>query len=123
MRRLTKSHKPRNVAHRDRRLLDQQLRGDVQATREQILTEGDIAELGIGAGELAWRAGQSPGDLLERQRSPVVTSDDDARKQVQAATLLDRGGAHIPISDRPLPTGRYASERSAGVALRDTFGR
>jgi hypothetical protein len=105
MRRLAKAHEPRHVAHRDRGLLDQQLRGHVQAARNQILAEGDLAELGIGARELTRRAGQRPGDPLERQRTPVVASDDHASKQVQPATLLDRGGTHTFLSDPSAANG------------------
>jgi hypothetical protein len=53
VRRLTKAHEPRHVANRDRGLLDQQLGGNVQATREQFLAEGDLAELGVCPRELA----------------------------------------------------------------------
>jgi hypothetical protein len=51
--RLPESDEPGHVAHRDRGLLDQQLRGDVQTAREQILAEGDLAKLGVGPCELA----------------------------------------------------------------------
>jgi hypothetical protein len=102
---LAKADQPGDVAHGDRRLLDQQLRGDVQAAREQILAEGRLAELRVGARHLARRAGKRPGDLVERQRTAVVASDDDTREQIQAAALLDRGGAHAPLSDRSTSAG------------------
>jgi hypothetical protein len=104
MRRLTKADQSGHVAHRDRRLLDQQLRGDVQAACEQILAEAHLAELRVGARHLAWRAGKRPGDLLQRQGTPIMASDYDAREQVQTAALLDRCGTHVFLSDRPSAT-------------------
>jgi hypothetical protein len=56
MRRLAKAHQSRNIAHRDRRLLDQQPGGNVQATGEQILAESHLAELRVDPGELTRRA-------------------------------------------------------------------
>jgi hypothetical protein len=111
VRRLAKADQPGDVAHGDRRLLDQQLCGDVQAAREQILAEGALAELCVGARDLTRRARKRTGDLLQRQGTPVVTSDDHAREQIQAAALLDRGGTHAPLSDRQASTG--TASRSA----------
>jgi hypothetical protein len=105
VRRLTKPHEPCDVAHCNRRLLDQQLRGDVQAARVQILAEGRLAELGVRTRQLARRAGQCPCDPIKRQPSPVVTRDHDAGLQIQATALIDRGGAHTPISDPRASTG------------------
>jgi hypothetical protein len=96
---LAKADQPGDVAYGDRRLLDQKLRRHFEATCEQILAEGSLAELSVCARQLARRARQGPRDLIERQRTPVVTCDNDARQQVQAAALLDRGGTHGPLSD------------------------
>ncbi len=52
MRRLAKADQSGNVTHGDRRLLDQQLCGDVQTAREQVLAEGALAELRVGARHL-----------------------------------------------------------------------
>jgi hypothetical protein len=99
---LTKPHESRHVAHGDRRLFDQQLRGDIQTAREQVLAEGDLAELGVRAGELTRRAGERACDSVERQGLPVVAHNHNTGLQIQAATLFDRRGAHTPSSDRPL---------------------
>jgi hypothetical protein len=106
MRRLAKADQSGDVAHGDRRLLDQQLRGHLQAAREQILAEAALAELRIGARHLTRRAGKRTGNLLKRQRTPVVASDDQASEQVQAAALLDRRGTHAPLSDKQALAGR-----------------
>jgi hypothetical protein len=45
---------PRHVAHRDRRLLYQQLRGGSHAPRQQVLTEGRLPELRISTRHLPW---------------------------------------------------------------------
>ncbi len=49
VRRLAVADQPRDVAHGDRRLLGQQLRGDRHAPCQQVLGEAPLAELGIGA--------------------------------------------------------------------------
>jgi hypothetical protein len=90
VRRLAKTNEPCHIPHGYRRLLDQQLRGDVQATCEQVLAKSDVAELGVSASELTGRAGERPRYFLKCQRPAVVTCDDDTRQQVQTAALLDR---------------------------------
>ena len=82
MRCLAEAHEPCHITHRDRGLLDQQLCGHVQTARQQILAESDLAELSIDTRELARRTGKRASDLLERQRTPVVASDDDTREQI-----------------------------------------
>ncbi len=104
MGRLAEADQPGDIAYGDRRLLDQQLCGHVQAARQQILTEGRIAELRVGAGHLTRRARQRPRDLIERKRTPVMACDDDTRQQIQAAALLNRRGAHGPLTDGPSAT-------------------
>jgi len=52
MRCVAKSNQPCHVAHRYRRLLDQQLCCHAQAACEQILVEAHLAELRIDACEL-----------------------------------------------------------------------
>jgi hypothetical protein len=44
----------RDVAHRDRRLLDQQLRSDRQPPREQILAKRRVSDLRVRALDLSW---------------------------------------------------------------------
>ncbi|MGA9314407.1 MAG: hypothetical protein WBV77_07250 [Solirubrobacteraceae bacterium] len=80
MGRLAKADQSGDVAYGDRRLLDQQLRGDVQSAGEQILAKGHLAKLCVGAGHLTRRAGKHSGNLLQRQRTPVMASDDHARE-------------------------------------------
>jgi hypothetical protein len=53
MRRLAKADQPGDVAHRDCRLLDQQLRRHFQSACEQILAKGRLAELRVCARQLA----------------------------------------------------------------------
>jgi hypothetical protein len=66
VRRLAKADQPGDVAHRDRRLLDQQLRRYFESACEQILAKGHLAELRICARQLARRARQCPRHLIER---------------------------------------------------------
>jgi hypothetical protein len=49
VRRLAIADQPRHVAHRDRGLLHQKLRGSSHSSRQQILTKGRLPELGVGA--------------------------------------------------------------------------
>ena len=72
--------------------------------------EGGIAELRIGALELAGRARESPGHDGEREPPPVVTRDEDPREQVQPATLGECVRTHIPHSDRCLPDGTASGQ-------------
>jgi hypothetical protein len=53
VRRLAVADEPCDVAHGDRRLLGQELRGGRHAPRQQILLEAQLAELLIGALHLA----------------------------------------------------------------------
>jgi len=50
---LAKADKSRHVAHRDARLLDQQLGGHIQPARLQLLVEPKLTALREGACELA----------------------------------------------------------------------
>jgi hypothetical protein len=52
MRRLTEAHEAGHVANRDRGLLDQLLRGYAQAAGDQVLSERDLAELGVRTSDL-----------------------------------------------------------------------
>jgi hypothetical protein len=89
----------RDVAHGDRRLLGQQLRGRGHASREQILVEARLAELRVRALHLARRAGDRACDRRERQPTAVVARDDHAREQVQPSSAGERPRLHIPHSD------------------------
>jgi hypothetical protein len=53
VRRRAVAHQPRHVAHRDRRLLGQQLRRDRHAPCHQVLVEARLAELRVCALQLA----------------------------------------------------------------------
>lgn len=75
-----------HVGHRDRGLIDQEIRRHAHPPREQILAEGPLAELRIGALELAGRAGQRPGHQLQGQLLAIVARDDHPRQQVQPVT-------------------------------------
>ena len=68
VRRLAVADQARDIAHRDRPLLDQQLGRGGHPPREQILLEGHLAELRIGALQLPRRARHGRGHGLERQR-------------------------------------------------------
>jgi hypothetical protein len=78
VRRVAIADQPRDVAHRDRRLLGEQLRRGRHAPRVQILMEAQLAELRVRALDLARRARHGAGDMRERQPLPVMTRDDDA---------------------------------------------
>jgi hypothetical protein len=95
VRRLAVPHEPRDVAHRDRGLLDQQLRGDAQPAGEQILAEAHFPELRVRSRDLARGARERPRHPLQRQRLAVVAGDGEARAQVQLTPLLGRRGTHI----------------------------
>jgi hypothetical protein len=49
---LTVADKAGHVAHRDRLLLDQQLRGDSHTPRQQVLAKGCLPELSVGTRHL-----------------------------------------------------------------------
>jgi hypothetical protein len=57
---------PRDVAHGNRALLDQQLGGGRHPPREQILPERDLAELRIYPLQLPGRGGERPREHVER---------------------------------------------------------
>jgi hypothetical protein len=90
----------RDVVHRERALLNQELRADRQAPRAQILAEARVAELLIRTLDLAGRARQRAGNDRECQLAPVVACDDHAREQVQPLPGGDGVGTHTPHSDR-----------------------
>jgi len=77
---------PRHVAHRDRRLLGQELCRDRHAPRQQVLAEARLAALGVRPLQLARRARHRPGHDAQRQRPAVVALDHDPRQQVQPAS-------------------------------------
>jgi hypothetical protein len=104
VRRLAIADEARDVAHRDRRLLGQQLRGDRQTPREQVLLKGRV-ELRIRPLDLSLRARHGAGDLRERQALPVVARDDDAREQIEPSAGLERALLHVPVSDAERPPG------------------
>jgi hypothetical protein len=89
---------PRDVANRDRGLLGEQLRGDGHATHEQVLAERG-AEPCVGTLELAGRRGDGARDGGKRERTAVVTGDNDAAHQIQTAMLGGRIRAHTSRSD------------------------
>jgi hypothetical protein len=93
--------KPRNIADRDRGLLDEQLRGGCHAARKQILVEADLAELGVRSLHLARRARYGAGHVRQCQPATVVAGDDDARQQVEASSARERLRMHAPLL-RPL---------------------
>jgi hypothetical protein len=115
VRRLAVAHQPRHVAHGDRRLLGQQLRGHPHAPRLQVLLETRLAELRVGALQLARRARHGASHTAERQRLAVVARDDHPREQVEPATAGQRVRAHTPCSDCASPRGtrRAQAQRRA----------
>jgi len=101
---LAVADEPRHLAHRDRRLLGQQLRGDRHPPPQQVLLKARVTELGIGALQLARRARHGARHAAQRQPLAVVTGDDHPRQQVQPASVCQRVGAHALCSDpAPLP--------------------
>ena len=86
---LAEADQPRHVAHRDCRLLDQQLGGHAQPALAQFLVEANLAKLSEGACELTRRAGKRPCNRGVRERASIVAGDDHTRLQIQATTLLD----------------------------------
>jgi hypothetical protein len=89
----------RDMVHRDRRLLDQQLGGRGHAPRKEILLEGVLTKPRVRTLQLTRRARQRRGHLGERQLAAVVTRDDNPRQQVQPAMRGERLGMHTPSSD------------------------
>jgi hypothetical protein len=90
VRRLAVADQPRHVAHRDRRLLSEQLRGDRHAPRQQVLAKARLAELPISALQLARRARHRARHRVQRQRLAVVARHDHPRQQVQPASARQR---------------------------------
>jgi hypothetical protein len=117
VRRLAVADQPRDVAHGDRRLIGQQLRGGAHASRQQILVKAQLAELRVGSLHLARRAADRARDDRKRQRAAVVARDDHAREQIQPPSGKERLRLHIPDYDRtgrrgtPVGSGRVGSGR------------
>jgi hypothetical protein len=105
VRRLAIADEPRDIAYWDRRLLDQELCGCRHPPRVQVLVKAQLAELRIRALDLARRARDGPGYVRERQPSPVVPRDDDAREQVQPPAGFERVALHATLSDGRRPIG------------------
>jgi hypothetical protein len=89
----------------NRAMRQQQLGRRGHAPVEEILAEAHLAELRVGALELAWRAAEGARNGHKRELAAVVACDDDARQQIQAATGCERLGAHDPVSDDASPPG------------------
>jgi hypothetical protein len=89
VRRLAIADQPGHIAHRDRRLLYQQLPGGSHSPRQQVLTKGCLSKLSVSARHLPWRAGKRARHALQRQRVAIVTSDRRARQQIQATALVE----------------------------------
>jgi hypothetical protein len=90
VRRLAVSDKAGDIAHRDRRLLDQQLRGRTHAAHQQVLAEACLAELRVRTRHLPRRARERPRDAIERERTAIVARDRGAGQQIQMLALLER---------------------------------
>jgi hypothetical protein len=116
VRRVAVADEPRDVAHRDRRLLGEQLRRGRHAPRVQVLVEAQLAELRVRALDLPRRARHRTGDLCERQPPAVVARDDDAREQVQPSPRFECVALHATLSDarRPAGTNRLRCEPDSG---------
>jgi hypothetical protein len=97
----------RDIAHRDRRLLGQELRCNRQPPREQVLLKCRVV-LRIRPLDLSLRARHGAGHLRERQTLAVVARDDDAREQVEPSAGLERALLHVPVSDVLRPPGQRA---------------
>jgi hypothetical protein len=78
VRRMTVADEPCDIAHRDRRLLREQLRRSRHAPRVQVLVEAQLAELRVRTLDLARRARHRARDLCERQPPAIVARDDHA---------------------------------------------
>jgi hypothetical protein len=78
VRRVAVADESRDIAHRDRRLLGEQLCRSRHAPRVQVLMEAQLAELRVRALDLARRARHRTRDLRERKPLPVMARDDDA---------------------------------------------
>jgi len=112
MRGLAETNQPRHVAHRDGRLLDQQLSSHVQPALAQLLMKANLAALSEGARELARRAGKRPCNRIKRERTSIVAGDDYPRLQIQTSALLESGGTHTSLSDRDVRMGQAARASS-----------
>src|SRR4051794_13114631 len=69
----------------------QQLGGAVHAHGGQVLTEGGLADLAVGALQLASRGGHATGDVVERQVGGVLVLDDGDRVLEEAGPQADGG--------------------------------
>ena len=78
VRRVPIADEPRDIAHRDRRLLGEQLRRSRHASRVKVLVKAQLAELRVRALDLARRARHRAGDLCKRQPPAVMARDDNA---------------------------------------------
>jgi hypothetical protein len=90
VRRPAVADQPRHVAHRDRRLLGQELRRDRHAPRQQVLAEARLAELPVRALQLARRARHGARHHAQRERPAVVARHDHPRQQIQPASARQR---------------------------------
>lgn len=89
----------RHVCHRDEALFDQQIGRHPQTPAPQFLAERETSELGVGALELARRAGEGRRDPGQRQLVAVVACHHHPCEQIQASPADDRVLAHLSLSD------------------------
>jgi hypothetical protein len=102
VRRALIAHETPDVGHRDEALLDQQVSRNPQTSAVQVLLEGELAELCVGALELTRRARQCLRYLLQSQLPAIVTCHHHPRQQVQASSLGKCLLAHPSHSDGTL---------------------
>jgi len=69
----------RDIVHRNRPPREQ-LDGGGHAPRQQVLLEGELTELRVGALQLPRRAVQRPRERFDRQGAPIVARDEHPRK-------------------------------------------
>ncbi len=62
-------------------------------TRREVLAEGRVADLGVGALQLASRGRDAARDVVERQVGAVLGLDDGYRVTEEARAMTDRGWA------------------------------
>ena len=74
-------------------------------TRGQVLAEGGVADLGVGALQLAARGGDAAGDVVEREVGGVLGLDDRDRVLEEAGPVADGGGSLHRHHVRALRTG------------------
>ncbi len=70
----------------------EELCGAVHAHRREVLTEGRLTDLGVGALQLASRGRHAARDVVEREVGAVLGLDDGYRVAKQARAMADRGG-------------------------------